>query len=268
MAVLLIPIYVLGLWLELNPIKYCKIFVDGKVVEVETRKTTVKELLAQESIALGALDKVEPKLEVQLGESQVVKINRIKIRRVEKEQEVPFKVVIKKDANLKKGVKKVIVKGKKGTKVETYEILSVDGVDNKVELVRSKELLLPRNQLVAIGTKKEVIVEKIPLQIRKGSRTITLSRGGKLGRVLYLESTAYTHTGNRTATGIWPNKGIVAVDPSVIPLGTRLYVEGYGYAVAADTGGAIKGGIIDVFFNNRSECIKWGRRRVEVRVIK
>ena len=59
----------------------------------------------------------------------------------------------------------------------------------------------------------------------------------------------------------------VAVDPSVIPLGTRLYVEGYGEAIASDTGGAIKGNIIDVHFPTNAQCEQWGRRTVQVTIL-
>ena len=54
--------------------------------------------------------------------------------------------------------------------------------------------------------------------------------------------------------------GMVAVDPKVIPLGTKIYVEGYGIAIAGDTGGAIKGNIIDLFFNTNKECYQFGRQ--------
>ncbi len=81
------------------------------------------------------------------------------------------------------------------------------------------------------------------------------------------EATAYTWTGNQTATGSWPSRGTVAVDPQVIPLGTRLWIEGYGEAVALDTGGAVKGNVIDVYLPTEAECWQWGRRQVEVRVI-
>ena len=92
-----------------------------------------------------------------------------------------------------------------------------------------------------------------------------VSRGSE--RVMVMEATAYTWTGQRTASGTWPAVGTVAVDPEVIPLGTRLWVEGYGEAVALDTGGAIKGNIIDVYLSTEAECWQWGRRMVEVRVI-
>ena len=80
-------------------------------------------------------------------------------------------------------------------------------------------------------------------------------------------ATAYTHTGYRTATGTWPSRGTIAVDPEVIPLGTRLYVDGYGEGVAVDTGGLIKGARIDVFMETKDEATLWGKRPVEVRII-
>jgi len=77
------------------------------------------------------------------------------------------------------------------------------------------------------------------------------------------QATAYCLTGP-TATGVPAGPGKIAVDPSVIPLGTRLYVEGYGECVAVDTGGAIKGRIIDVWYAERDRCMRWGRRSVNV----
>ncbi len=85
--------------------------------------------------------------------------------------------------------------------------------------------------------------------------------------VLIMTATAYTHTGNATATGVMPKVGMIAVDPNVIPLGAKVHVKGYGYATATDTGGAIKGNVIDLFMDTRSECINWGRRTVEVTIL-
>lgn len=102
---------------------------------------------------------------------------------------------------------------------------------------------------------------------REASRMIDeeVSRGGE--RIMTMEATAYTWTGQRTASGTWPAVGTVAVDPQVIPLGTRLWIEGYGEAVAEDTGGAIRGHIIDLYMESEDECWAWGRRTVEVRII-
>lgn len=89
---------------------------------------------------------------------------------------------------------------------------------------------------------------------------------GSSGKVMYMESTAYSYkeagASFYTAMGVdlRQNPNVVAVDPSVIPLGTLVEVEGYGIALAADTGGAIKGNILDVHFNSVAECKVWGRK--------
>ena len=71
-----------------------------------------------------------------------------------------------------------------------------------------------------------------------------------------------------TASGMKAGVGVVAVDPNVIPLGSELFIAGYGYAIAGDTGGAIKGMKIDLFFNTLDECYQFGRRNLDVYVIK
>jgi len=94
------------------------------------------------------------------------------------------------------------------------------------------------------------------------------SRDYKPVKEITMEVTAYTHTGNLTATGTVPAKGTVAVDPRVIPLETRLYIKGYGFGVARDTGGKIKGNRLDVFFETREKALKWGRKEVKVTILR
>ena len=80
-------------------------------------------------------------------------------------------------------------------------------------------------------------------------------------------ATGYTYTGYLTYSETMPDIGTVAVDPEVIPLGTELYIEGYGPGVALDTGGLIKGNRIDLFFRTEKEAINWGKRHLSVRLI-
>nr|WP_289038945.1 LysM peptidoglycan-binding and 3D domain-containing protein [uncultured Allobacillus sp.] len=97
----------------------------------------------------------------------------------------------------------------------------------------------------------------------------------KEGRTLTVEATAYTADcagcSGVTATGIDlnnnPNMKVIAVDPNVIPLGSRVHVEGYGEAIAGDTGGAINGNIIDLHVPTKAEAYQWGRRTVEVTIL-
>lgn len=93
------------------------------------------------------------------------------------------------------------------------------------------------------------------------------------GRTITMRSTAYTSDPSEnggystTAMGTAIRYGVAAVDPNVIPLGTRLYIEGYGYARAEDTGGAIKGNKIDLVFGSKAQSSRWGRRTVRVTIL-
>ncbi|MCX8053988.1 MAG: 3D domain-containing protein, partial [Armatimonadetes bacterium] len=95
-------------------------------------------------------------------------------------------------------------------------------------------------------------------------------------RVLTMHATAYDpgprscgrYATGRTACGLQAGYGVVAVDPRVIPLGTHLYIEGYGHAIAGDRGRAIKGNRIDLGFSTYKEAIRFGRKRVTVHVLR
>lgn len=94
-------------------------------------------------------------------------------------------------------------------------------------------------------------------------KTKAPTRGG--GRKLVVSATCYILQGT-TATGMPVGKGVVAVDPNVIPLGTKLYIPGYGNGVAADVGGGIKGAIIDLWYPTYAQCAQWGRRTVTITI--
>jgi 3D (Asp-Asp-Asp) domain-containing protein len=83
-----------------------------------------------------------------------------------------------------------------------------------------------------------------------------------------MEATAYCYTGHKTKIGTWPKEErTVAVDPKVIPYGSRMVINGVGGYIAEDCGGAIKGRIIDIYMDSNGECVSWGRRTVEVRIV-
>ena len=83
---------------------------------------------------------------------------------------------------------------------------------------------------------------------------------------LTVDAYSYCYT-SRTATGTYPSYGTIAVDPRVIPLGSKIYVPGYGWGTAQDTGGAIKGNKIDIWFPTQRQCYSWGIRTVKIKVV-
>ncbi|MGI2328037.1 3D domain-containing protein [Planococcus sp. YIM B11945] len=129
------------------------------------------------------------------------------------------------------------------------------------------------------GLKSSTIHPKQKLKLTKPAakkKTPSRSTGDTVAKEITVSSTAYTASckgcSGITRTGLNlkknPNLKVIAVDPKVIKLGTKVHVQGYGYAVAGDTGGAIKGKKIDVFISSKSQALKWGRKNVKVKVLK
>ncbi|GFN21729.1 3D domain-containing protein [Thermanaeromonas sp. C210] len=227
-----------------------RVQVDGREQQVWVAVPTVAQVLAAAGITLGPLDRVEADLAGTEGEASL-RVFRVR-QEIEVEREaIPYKVERQADFRLERGEQKVVREGREGIRCYKYRVTKEDGRVVKRELLDTWVEAQPRSKVIAYGTRTPEAVAAM----------------AGTGKILEVEATAYTHTGNPTATGIYPYRGIVAVDPRVIPLGTRLYVEGYGYAWAQDTGGLIKGHRIDVFMETEKEALQWGRRRVRVHIL-
>jgi len=125
-------------------------------------------------------------------------------------------------------------------------------------LVRQRRL--NARQVAALDSRARVVVERAQAVQAQAAVTPTVVSGP---RTLTVTATGYSMPG-RTATGLPVGPGIVAVDPSVIPLGTRMTIPGYGEGVAADTGGAVVGNTIDLWFPTLADALAWGRRAVTI----
>ncbi|KIO67787.1 hypothetical protein B4065_1852 [Caldibacillus thermoamylovorans] len=232
----------------------------GEERTVWSTSTTVADFLEQQGIKLNELDRVEPGLDQMIGEN--VPINIVRVEKVTDVVEEPleFATVTQKDSNLESGKQQVVQEGKTGKVQKTYEVILENGQEVSKTLISENVMENATDKIVAVGTKE---------------MTQLVSRGTKTGKEFYVSSTAYTASCNgcsgKTATGIDlhanPGAKIIAVDPSVIPLGTKVYVEGYGYAIAADTGTRIKGNKIDVFFASQSDAYRWGQRTVKIKIL-
>ncbi|MDR7074842.1 ubiquitin-like domain-containing protein [Fictibacillus barbaricus] len=242
--------------------------VGGKSQQVWTTSTTVADLLKQQKVSLGELDKVSPvKTEKITGQTQV---NVIRVEKVTDvvEEETPFATVNRKDSGLTQGKQSVVQDGEKGKVQKSFEVVKENGKEVSRKLVTTKTLTESKDKIVAIGTKAKPKPQPVV------SRSKAPSNSGD--REIVVNSTAYTANcsgcSGVTATGFNlkanPGAKVIAVDPSVIPLGSKVYVEGYGYAIASDTGGAIKGNRIDVFFSSQSQAESWGRKTIRIRIIK
>ncbi|SDI96610.1 G5 and 3D domain-containing protein [Alteribacillus bidgolensis] len=239
---------------------------DGEKEEIMTTSTTVADLLEDAGVEVSDEDRIEP------GEDkEITGKTDIEVVRVEKvtdvvEEEIDYATVTRRDDSLPKGEEEVVEDGKKGIIEKRYEVVLEDGEEVSRELIEEKQIEESEDKVVAVGAREPAV---------------TASRGGSgnnpssNGRTISMQATAYTANCSGctgvTATGVnlnnSPNKKVVAVDPSVIPLGSRVYVEGYGEAVAADTGGAIKGNKIDLHVPSKAEAGRFGRQTVEVTIL-
>ena len=175
------------------------------------------------------------------------------------DQEVAVEVVRQKDDTMAKGEEEVVQVGQPGLERVQRETLYSNGTVIKTNDVS-----------------KVIQREMVPTIIKEGTREVTTSRNiagrsSRASRAIVMEASAYLagdgDGAGITATGLPAVRGIAAVDPDVIPLGTRLFIPGYGEAIAADTGGAIVGNKIDLVMDSYGEAMDFGRQDVTVYVL-
>lgn len=170
-------------------------------------------------------------------------------------EEIPPPTEIRTEKKLREGIRFILKEGKPGLKKVRYEVVKVNGVEEK-RVLEEKIIRKPVARVALVGTGKNLS-----------------SRGGiqRVRKILEMEATAYCAgyggADRVTATGVRAEHGIAAVDSRVIKLGTLLYVEGYGLAIAADRGRAIKGNRIDLFMESYAKAKSWGRRKVKVYIL-
>ncbi|GGA31647.1 hypothetical protein GCM10007416_00190 [Kroppenstedtia guangzhouensis] len=238
--------------------------VGGKdPIKTKTLQTTVGDFLKEQKVKTEKSDQMNATLDQKITNDMMIVIDKIEKRVKKKVEFTDFPVKKQEDPDLPKGEKKVTQKGKKGKVIYEVTALYKNGKAMVTDQKKIEEIK-PVAEIVKVGS-GEVEDEKEDTQLAStsGSRIAGL----KYKKSLSMQATGYTHTGNPTATGAMPRRGTVAVDPRVIPLGTQLYIPGYGRAVAQDTGGAVKGNIIDLFFETRQEAVQWGRRNVTVYIL-
>lgn len=247
--------------------------VDGKVLKVKSAEGTVEKLLKSEGINLNEKDKVFPSLDSIVKPNMEIKITRV-VEKVEVlSKPIPFKVIKKPNNDMLKGSIKVIQEGMEGILEVKTKVVLEDGKVISTKKISEVIKKRPVDKIVYVGT----------------LGFFTPSRGGEpiaYVRKLTMKATKYTSsyecTGKRpgdrgfgrTATGTIARRNkngfsTVAVDPDVIPLGTRLYIEDYGFAIAEDTGGAVKGYMIDLYFEPGTEEFRnWRTKYVDVYILR
>lgn len=221
-----------------------KVTADGKTKNYKTLCRTVGDALKDCKIKVGDADIVTPGLDTEIGDGLEVVIQRVTTSQETVEEDVDFNTIEKDDPSMEEGKSKVETEGSKGRDKVTYEITYIDGVESERKEISRETVTAAVDKVILNGTK--------------------ISFNGKsYSRKLVVKAYSYTG-GGRTAMGTRARVGEIAVDPRVIPLGSKVYIEGVGARIAEDTGGNIKGNTIDIYMNSVAECRKWGARTVTI----
>lgn len=224
--------------------------VKEEEIKVSTFKNTVKDLLDENSIKYDNDDKITPSLDSKLTDNMEIKVIEVSKKQECEYEDIAFEVELVEDKNLLKGKTEVEVEGELGKKELVYDSTYYDGKLVEKKLIKENISKEPVDKIVKKGIKEEFIVA---------------SRGSN-SRHMNVEATAYAGDGI-TSTGTRPKWGTIAVDPKIIPYGSKVYIPQFNKTFTAeDCGGAIKGNIIDIFMGSNSEAHKWGRRRIDIYV--
>jgi len=216
---------------------------------------TVGELLADNGIKLNTEDKISPDPTDPVPYNDDIVVMRTTYAYTSKTETIAYQRVYEKNPYMEVGRSYISVMGQNGLLQKTIKVTKVAQQAVGSAVVKTQTIKPVIHEVYEVGAARLDI---------KPTRTYTMS------------ATAYS---NRRATildgkdhlygysGLWLHYGTCAVDRRLIPMGTVLYIEGYGYAVAADTGTSINGNCIDLFFNSFGDACRWGRRSVRVYVL-
>ncbi|NLY73743.1 MAG: DUF348 domain-containing protein [Firmicutes bacterium] len=240
-----------------------QIAAGGKTIDIKTVAKPVREVLTAAGIKFDEGDIIEPDLETVVGPAEKIRVVAVRMETITERVALNHETEYKNDPNLERGVRKRIRSGKPGLAEHQIQVIYHDKQVVKKTTLTKKIIRPAINEIVAVGTKPVV-------------RTLVTSRGSyRYIEARIMEATAYypgpescgKYADGYTYTGKKAGYGVVAVDPRVIPLGTQLYIEGYGKAEAADIGGAIKGNKIDLCYDTYQEAIRFGRKKVKVYIL-
>lgn len=226
---------------------------DGKWVSFFTKPITVRKLLMNLSIELQRTDEINLPLSHLLKKDELIVIKRVRYKEYEKDFAVPYAVVMEQNPMVENGLKAVWQPGENGVLRKRFRERIEDGSLIQTQTLWQKTLKSPTTEIIALGTAtfKGPYLKKLRMCASSYNPTVAQCDGDPF----------------TAATGRRVHFGMVAVDPKVIPLHTKLYVSGYGYAIAEDTGGLIKNLKIDLFFWRRLSDSGWQGGYIDVYIL-
>ncbi len=242
----------------------------GVTEEVNSYCLTVGDFLVEKEIELKEGVMITPSPDTIISDDINVIVEYVENKEVSETHQVSYATTREPNGSLNIGETKTKTEGVNGEKEVVYSEKYLNGVLVERNVVSETITVQPVNKVIYYGTKVEQTT--IPSE---DAKTFIDHNGNEVAYASTIvgECTAYTATGNNTSLGQVPQVGIVAVNPDVIPYGTKMYITSnsvvYGYAVAGDTGGALLSNrvLVDLFYNTEEECVNFGRRDMTVYIL-
>ena len=243
----------------------------GQMMVTNTYGQTVGELLESINMPLNEGDAIDVSLDTMTYDGMELNIDRWTTSTEFVYEEVPFETEYVQTNKMVKGDEKVVTEGVNGELKHTAKVVFFNGQEVSREIIATEQTVEPVNQVIKQGTFE---AEKGKLTIGDG---VIVTADGKIytyDRTMKVKATAYTHTdagcNKTTATGTTVHWGTVAVDPKLIPYGTKMFIVSndgkfvYGLSAAEDCGGSIKGNRIDLYMPTTSQCFSFGVRNCTI----
>lgn len=282
------------------PTMRLRVVVSGRLKEGEVPVKpllTVGQALVAMGVSLSVLDRVTPDVSVLARNNLVVRVSKVENRLRKRRLPIAAPLLYRPSTKIKAGRAQEVQAPRVGAYEVTERVWTLDGRETRREFVSKRLAVPPVPRVIALGARSHLMPSSIrphkryaraygyATSFRGGSPRDRMSAeqnlvrsadGGSFRPVRCIENvlaTGYSAgraggaLSNWTATGVRCTYGAVAVDPRLIPLGTKMYIEGYGYGFACDTGGAIKGKHIDLAFDSPRAAFAHGKRRTRVWIL-
>ena len=254
-----------------------------KTTAIEFTEGTVADALKLAGYSVDEFDFIEPSADTVISETTYIDYTNIDFINGSYTEAIPYNTDTVYSSDTAKGVTKTLIQGVNGVKQVNYTEKLVNGVSVEKTVTGSNVVTAAVTAKKVVGTRVSTGSTKTSADIKSvsvlsPSKPIELDANGNplnYKSKMTVRATAYTYTGNNCSTGVAPAPGYIAVNPKVIPYGTKMYIKSpdgkviYGYAVAADTGGFIKKHPtgVDLFMSTRSACVSFGVRNMEIYIL-
>lgn len=231
-----------------------KVTADGNTYNLTTLPTTTADVLAFFEITLDEDDLLEPSMDTQLKGGDEIVVKRVEHTTIKEKDVDEYQTIYQASGSIQIGKVETVQEGVDGLIENTYNVTLVDGVETERELIETEVISERQDEITYYGTYMNFSKPSGLTYVKKYEDVRAIS---------------YHFGGNpRGAYGKPCTFGTCAVDKNLIPLGSLLYIEGYGYAIANDVGTSIKGKTVDVYMEEYKQCLIWGARWTTVYVIR